>query len=141
MHFIVWGGLHGVLLSVERAATGGIPLGTERPFRKRILRNLLVFPLIVLTWIPFRAGSVAAAMRVLAGMFSGPADALTYGQALAFTGMAAAWIWQLVAQVMPLREVFLATPLYTRAIIYALSVIVIAIANSDQPQAFIYFRF
>lgn len=141
MHFVVWGGLHGVLLSAERAVTGGIPLRTKTPLRRRILMNLFVFQFIVMTWIPFRADSVAAAERLVATMFSSPAGVLTFGEALVFAGMAAAWIWQVVAQAVPLREVFLSTPLYPRALVYALMVIAIAIINSDQPQTFIYFRF
>ncbi|WP_441232627.1 hypothetical protein [Bradyrhizobium sp. 1200_D9_N1_1] len=137
----VWGGLHGVLLSVERAVTGGIPLKTKTSLSRRILMNFFVFQLIVMTWIPFRADSVAAAEQLVVTMFFGPAGVLTFGEALVFVGMAAAWIWQFVAQAVPLREVFLSAPLHARALVYSLLIIAIAIINSDQPQTFIYFRF
>jgi hypothetical protein len=122
-----------LLLSSElwrRRATGSLTRSDRSPAR-------LQTPL---AWIPFRADSVAIAERLVAAMFSGPAGILTFGQALVLAGMVVARIWQLVAQAAPLREDFLVTRLYARARAYALSVIVIAIGNSDLPQAFVYFR-
>jgi len=69
-NFVVWGGLHGAWLALERAAGkrtlyGGLP---------RVARVALTFGGVLLTWVFFRAPDLSAAVRYLAHMF-GLADA------------------------------------------------------------------
>ncbi len=141
-HYIIWGGLHGSLLSFERALTGGIRLDSIPPLRTRILRNIWVFQLIVFLWIPFRANSLHAVDNLLSNMFSGgTASALTFGQLIMLAGMGLAWMWQVLAQAVPVRALILSWPLPLKAVGYAALVLLVVTVNSNQAQTFIYFRF
>jgi len=78
-NFVVWGGLHGAWLALERALGkrslyGGLP---------RPARVALTFSGVLLTWVFFRAPDLAGAWRYLAAMFgladAAPAAALVGG--------------------------------------------------------------
>ncbi|HSO50062.1 MAG TPA: MBOAT family protein, partial [Acidimicrobiia bacterium] len=56
--FVVWGGLHGVYLVVERWVLRD---RTKDGDKSRGLPVILVFAIVTLTWIPFRAGTLSAA--------------------------------------------------------------------------------
>ena len=60
--FILWGALHGLFLCGQRLLVGRLPAG-GRP-----LKVLGTFILIVVSWVVFRAGSVAEVAKILAGM-------------------------------------------------------------------------
>jgi D-alanyl-lipoteichoic acid acyltransferase DltB (MBOAT superfamily) len=64
--FVVWGGLHGVYLMVERWALRDRhgAAGTWRG-----LPAILVFAVVTVTWIPFRAGSLSTAGDVVTSLF------------------------------------------------------------------------
>lgn len=75
--FVIWGGLHGLLLVLERLARrlfGGIAF-FKTGFARLIL-GLLTFGLVCLTWVFFRAESMADATGLIAVMLL-PAAGLT----------------------------------------------------------------
>lgn len=55
-NFILWGGLHGLYLVIERVATltKARRLPDELPKSRQLISMLVVFALVVLAWIPFR---------------------------------------------------------------------------------------
>ena len=61
-NFLLWGGLHGLYLFIERLSTLWSPrrLLNELPKWRQVLSALGVFVLVVLTWIPFRMDLVTA---------------------------------------------------------------------------------
>ncbi len=77
--FVAWGALHGALLAAERAA-GPDRLWGWVPAR---LRGVWIFIVVLLTWIPFRAPSFAAARQFAGRLFGlvppAPAAALLSG--------------------------------------------------------------
>jgi len=97
-NFVVWGGLHGAWLALERALGkrslyGGLP---------RPARVALTFAGVLVTWVFFRAPGLAAAWRYLAAMFglaqAQPGAALVGGivytpYALVSLALAAAISW------------------------------------------------
>jgi D-alanyl-lipoteichoic acid acyltransferase DltB (MBOAT superfamily) len=68
-NFLVWGGLHGFYLFVERVSTLWSPrrLLNELPKWRQVLSTSGIFILVVLAWIPFRMDLVTA-WRYLSGM-------------------------------------------------------------------------
>lgn len=64
--FVIWGGYHGGLLAIERA------LGERNPLRAlpRFVQQGICFVLVAIGWVFFRAGTVAGAVDVLAGVCS-----------------------------------------------------------------------
>jgi D-alanyl-lipoteichoic acid acyltransferase DltB (MBOAT superfamily) len=73
--FVLWGGIHGVGLSVERARAArrqarGLPELQGRP-GSRILQRIGVFAFVSLAWVFFRADSTGAALAVLWRLVAG----------------------------------------------------------------------
>ncbi len=65
--FVIWGLLHGLYLTVERSLVGrrsAAPSG----FGRRLLSRLLVFHLVCLAWLFFRAESLGQAFQMLGGL-------------------------------------------------------------------------
>ena len=60
--FLLWGGYHGLLLSLERMT------GQANPKRWIMLRRLLTFVLVMVGWVFFRAASLSEAGHIFAGM-------------------------------------------------------------------------
>ena len=72
--FVVWGGLHGLYLSVERVLRSRF--GHYRPGPLALFGlGLLTYFFINITWVFFRAHSFSRAGEVLMGMFGGHPDA------------------------------------------------------------------
>lgn len=78
--FVVWGGLHGSYLVVERQARHRLK---PRPFwsrpATRVLLALLTYAAVCLTWVFFRAPTIATAGRVSAAMLTGGPDSHILG--------------------------------------------------------------
>ncbi len=67
--FVAWGGLHGAYLAAERwlkPRVGHLPLW--RTLAGKLMLALLTYFLVNLTWVFFRAGDFAQAMRMLRSM-------------------------------------------------------------------------
>ncbi len=68
---LLWGGLHGLLLAVERLLQVRSGANEEqKPIWKKAISTAVVFVVITLLWIPFRAG-LAGGWAFLRGLFSG----------------------------------------------------------------------
>ena len=71
--FVVWGGIHGLLLVVNHgwhAVLCRLGRGPRTPtWYGRLLGGALTFYLVVIAWVFFRADSLAAAMNLIWGMF------------------------------------------------------------------------
>jgi D-alanyl-lipoteichoic acid acyltransferase DltB (MBOAT superfamily) len=72
-NFVIWGGLHGVLLVAHRALSGRPrPRHEDAPIRGGdVLRIFLCFQAVCLLWIFFRAETFADAMAILERLFTG----------------------------------------------------------------------
>jgi alginate O-acetyltransferase complex protein AlgI len=69
--FLLWGGLHGAYLAIERIM--GVGVGVREPSSAAALwlRRLVTFHLVCLAWVFFRAPTFAAAGQVLSGLAAG----------------------------------------------------------------------
>jgi alginate O-acetyltransferase complex protein AlgI len=70
--FVIWGGLHGIFLVINHAWHGlrrrlGHDL-TRSTWHGRVAARTLTFLVVVIAWVCFRAQSLDAAGRILAGM-------------------------------------------------------------------------
>ena len=68
--FVLWGLYHGVFLLIETIWNRFVPTLVPPVAAKRWLQSLATFPIACLSWVLFRANSVADAGRVYAGIFS-----------------------------------------------------------------------
>ena len=58
--FVVWGGLHGIGLVIERLYTGRADISNSSTFVGRWARRIFVFHLVCLAWIFFRIPTARA---------------------------------------------------------------------------------
>jgi alginate O-acetyltransferase complex protein AlgI len=69
-NFVIWGGYHGALLSIERVLRGDRPLSDKwnwyYPFQA-----VLTFGLAMVSWVFFRAADLPQSMAVIRQMFGG----------------------------------------------------------------------
>jgi alginate O-acetyltransferase complex protein AlgI len=130
----LWGGWHGALLSVERAA--GAREGGRNP-----VRVALTFVLVLLGWVLFRARTWPAAVTVYSEMFRGAP-----GRSLLHAGH-----WTLAAVSLALAiaeerfnvfERFPQAPAWVQAATLATLLLALELFGvTDQRIPFIYFQF
>jgi alginate O-acetyltransferase complex protein AlgI len=141
-NFVVWGGLHGAGLAVERA------MGRRSAYHAlpRQLRVGLTFAIVLLGWVFFRAPGVGEAWRYLEAMFgvaeTQPAAALVGGilyapYHLLILGMAAVVTWTCPQTWDWTRRL---TPLRASVALGGLALALIAMASQGY-NPFIYFIF
>lgn len=132
--FVVWGGLHGLYLAVER-------FWRDRRGRDLRMSSILVFTIVTLTWIPFRAPNLVAAGDVLAQLF-----AFTGGAALAFAPVALLLLGVLTMWIDRASERGSASPLgsspaFVRGVGYGGALAAFLLFSSQTAVPFIYFQF
>jgi alginate O-acetyltransferase complex protein AlgI len=69
-NFVIWGGIHGVMLAVERAQ------GKDSLYRRlpHPVRVAVTFAVVCISWVFFRAATLPAAERYVLAMFAGGGD-------------------------------------------------------------------
>ncbi len=63
--FVVWGAIHGFVLSIERFLFGHRKSHAEPRALGRVVRQVITFHVVCLAWIFFRAESVSAALAMI----------------------------------------------------------------------------
>jgi alginate O-acetyltransferase complex protein AlgI len=69
-NFVIWGGYHGALLSLERMVRGNRPETASRRWLYP-LQAALTFVLVLISWVFFRAVDLTDSFRVIQEMFTG----------------------------------------------------------------------
>jgi len=141
--FVLWGGMHGVLLSLERAFGWA---RFARDFRgrpaARVLRSFVMFNLIVLTWLPFRAQHFATLKAYVAAMFRAEHD-LTVTSGMIAVGAIAlgGFALDLINETWPLRRLALGRPTIVRGLGYGVAALIVLVFSARGTVPFIYFAF
>jgi alginate O-acetyltransferase complex protein AlgI len=63
-NFVLWGGLHGLYLSIERLILGSKPKQCPWNSPLAYLRSFLIFILVTITWIPFRSPNLQTTILI-----------------------------------------------------------------------------
>lgn len=145
--FVVWGGLHGLLLAIERFMKKFIPLsGTTR--LGRTIRILITFHLVAFCWIFFRADSFELASDVItniAQLSFAPSEWLVIleGYKNVFILVAIGYILHFLPDnfVIKIKTALGKMPIEYYAILLGLIMWLIYATASSGPQPFIYFQF
>jgi alginate O-acetyltransferase complex protein AlgI len=143
--FVVWGGLHGIYLAVERwvgERFSGARIGGRTWFR--ILMALLTYVLVNITWVYFRAPDFATAWRLtrsMTGLTTGGAVALSTDYV---TRVVVVTIGMLIVhwtmRNRRLEDVVSRTPWWLVAVVWGAMLFAILITQGA-GDAFIYFQF
>ncbi len=142
-NFVIWGGLHGLFLVLERMFHADRPPADGPLLTARMmLRRGTVFGGVLVTWVVFRGTSLAGIQQFCESLTSGglPA-AVTVGQVSALVVIVVSYAMQLVCLRHEPLDVLLRWPLPLRCLVYAVTAVAIVVFNSEGPQAFIYFQF
>ena len=70
-NFVIWGGFHGAMLSVERVFRGNRPMREEWDWLYPA-KAILTFGLVLISWVFFRAADLPQSVQILGQMFSHP---------------------------------------------------------------------
>lgn len=136
-NFILWGALHGAALAAERYMRNrGI-----KP--AQFIRIALVLGIVLLLWIPFRAGSISVSLEFLAAFARidayAPVDLSPTVFALLAVGLILNWLPVGIAE--RLEKGITALPATAQAALLALVSLVIFATAQEGVAPFIYFQF
>ncbi|RLA42446.1 MAG: MBOAT family protein [Gammaproteobacteria bacterium] len=147
-HFVVWGGLHGTYLAIERLLRPHFTATLVRPGMRRLGMALFTFLLISVTWIFFRAQTFGDALQIVLALVGGVLDqpdsqlvqvtSWHVGQVLFV--LTATFVVQFSLRDADLENRFSALPLVARSILLTILLLSILVAPGDD-RAFIYFQF
>ena len=143
--FVVWGGIHGAALAIEKFLN--LPKWITKNRWTKLLGILITFHIANLCWIFFRAQSFEIGMNMLEQIF-------TYFQPEVFVqfiaGYKAVFVLIVIGYIlhfMPksmekkLEDLVIAMPLVGKAVLLAAVVFLVAQVKSADIQPFIYFQF
>ncbi len=136
--FVLWGGLHGVFLVVERIVRRMRP-GLFSDTGAAPVLTCLTFLAVCLAWIPFRAPDLATCVAVLrsAFQFALPSN----DEAIALVVMVAALAWQWRMRDRSLEEVASGWSEGLRGMVVAACLVGVFMSSGGDSRAFIYFQF
>lgn len=142
--FVLWGGLHGLYLVIERWGREG--RGTLARFMGRlppVLAALGVFLVVTLTWIPFRAHNTATALQLVQALFRSDhnlfADLVDVSPL--YASAAAMFYWHFLQRDGSLEERFSRLGTGLQTVVMACCMIGIFLCSGGDESAFIYFQF
>jgi alginate O-acetyltransferase complex protein AlgI len=143
--FVVWGGLHGLYLSVERFLREKFGFeGEPRGLLPKLLLAFLTYILVCITWVFFRAQDFASAgklLRDMAGMSAGAAPIIaTVPLVLTLLTMGAMLSVHWYMRNRELEEVVARRPAWLVGSVLGLMATAVILAQGE-GSAFIYFQF
>ncbi|MFZ6760581.1 MBOAT family O-acyltransferase [Undibacterium sp. Ji50W] len=137
--FVLWGALHGSFLIVERACSGRAIAAYLTP----AMRRGLVFILVTLAWIPFRANSLAQVQAIGAGLFGKhhAGEYLDWSHALALAVMALVVVGVTYLRDMSLDKIFARLGMALQIALLCLCLMSLFVFSGTGQNAFLYFQF
>jgi D-alanyl-lipoteichoic acid acyltransferase DltB (MBOAT superfamily) len=137
--FVLWGGLHGLYLAVERR----LRTFSRRPVLSQTGLYLFVFLIVTLTWIPFRANNPHQALAMLQALGdASQIDVITINEIVAIVAILFMIRWQIFMRDKRIEDVVarLGQTGQIALISSALFALYLCSGSSD-TNAFIYFQF
>jgi len=143
--FVIWGGLHGALLALERrfvfrGAGRDRALPTARTWPRDLVLQFLTFAAVVFIFIFFRAADSTAALSMIGRIAA--ADGLRH----AFTARLGLALGAILALDLPVfltdsQHWALRLPLPLRVALYSLLLLALIVLSGHHNETFIYFAF
>jgi len=139
-HFILWGVLHGSYLSIERIFTG--ERSQPASALGLMIKRLLIFHAVVLTWLVFRCENMHILGEYLAALMRTemPGE-ITIGMLAAVCVIGFGLLIQWLGECYDLTTQFLRTPILFKSGCYTATSIAVMAFNFSGPMPFIYFQF
>jgi D-alanyl-lipoteichoic acid acyltransferase DltB (MBOAT superfamily) len=140
--FVLWGGLHGVYLAIERWWRDRRPHANATS-QKLVAPILLTFLIVSLTWIPFRSANPSIAFGLLRGLFAATTPSLLPLGQLVFCYLVAGIMlrWQFALRNTSLEIQFAKVGRATQVAILGGCLVALFLCSGGDERAFIYFQF
>ena len=142
--FVLWGGLHGLYLMIERAIRHWRPANRAAGMNGAAIATMLfTFLVVSLTWIPFRARTPADAGAVLGGLFrsAGASAVATPVMLLAISVMILTVCVSISLRTVVLRDLVDRLGHTVRTVALLACLVALFLASGGDQSAFIYFQF
>jgi alginate O-acetyltransferase complex protein AlgI len=142
-HFVIWGLVHGLFLSVERMFGWETVISDGAKFNPIfIFRRLGMIFILTFTWIIFRAENDHLLRLVFLKLFNWErSDVLHNGEWIASLIVLIGWLFQLISERFPTHERFSRLPIPLKGLAYAAVGAAVLVCNSEGAKTFIYFKF
>jgi hypothetical protein len=140
--FVVWGGIHGAGLAIERLFRGKQSMGASSSFIGRWGRRIVIFNLVCLAWIFFRVPTLDGALNQIRGLATwqwNPVYLIAF-QFVAIYALAL-FLVDLELERSNSEYIFASRSLFRRVTVGFALCVLITLFGANQENAFIYFRF
>jgi len=144
--FVVWGGLHGMALAIERVLKPHIKI--PQNIFTRIIGVILTFHFVVFAWIFFRAPDFSTAMELIARISDLNFKAEHWLSVLvAYKNVFIVLLIGFIMHFLPdkfvqwLQKLFTNIPFIAKALVFGLVLWLVYVTASSEIQPFIYFQF
>jgi alginate O-acetyltransferase complex protein AlgI len=144
--FVFWGILHGLALAFERFFGQFIKL--PKNYFVRIIQIMLTFHFVAFCWLFFRTKDFSTAFQVVNNIGKLTLDinqwqTIIMGYTNVFILILIGFVWHFLPNkvIAGMRNLFNATPLPLKAVLFGLIFWIIYATASAGPQPFIYFQF
>ncbi len=139
-NFVIWGALHGAFLAFERFMSKRVKLNLPT-----ILKSIIVFILVNLIWIFFRADTLNSSLKILMGLFDFTSEKnyFSYETHEVFYSLGIMTIiltLQFIVRNKPLSSIINDIPRPIFFMLFLIMFTMILLLNGDD-NAFIYFQF
>jgi alginate O-acetyltransferase complex protein AlgI len=147
LRFMVWGGIHGLGLVIEKLFRKNINLPPVKQWFRSFLAVFITFHLVSFAWIFFRAANMQATGNMLMqigthfGFQSVPSMLLGYSNVFLLMLLAYSIHWLPGSFKEQYRGWFITTPIYVKLVICVVVVLIIFQFKTAVLQPFIYFQF
>ncbi len=147
MRFVLWGGLHGVALAVEKMMRPKYVSGMQMGRFRRVTGILATYIIVCLSWVLFRAGDMTIAGQMLSQIFTQFNAAIipqvTVGYGAIFGLIALGYLLHFAPDKWEVgtRRAVARMPLWALALILAAVIWIVMQIKSADIQPFIYFQF
>ncbi len=140
--FVIWGGIHGGGLALERLIAGGREVTASSNFLTKWVRRVLIFNLVCLAWVFFRIPSIQGAYQQILGAGTWQWTPV-YGVAVQFLAVYVLLLFllDLHLEASSGEYIFETRPLTLRVFSGVAFCVLITLFGANQENAFIYFRF
>jgi alginate O-acetyltransferase complex protein AlgI len=147
LKFVFWGGLHGMGLVFQRLWNLVFPSKQALKGVNKFLVQFITFQFVCFAWIFFRAWDMQGVSDILSqifkhfGAFNIPVVVFSYSNIFLIMLLGFTVHWLPASFKEKYRGWFIVTPVYAKAIIVVLAVLLIFQVKSAVLQPFIYFQF
>jgi D-alanyl-lipoteichoic acid acyltransferase DltB (MBOAT superfamily) len=145
--FVVWGGLHGIVLIFERWLGGICRERLPKLRLPRVIGIIITFHVVCLLWIFFRADTMDIAISFIYRIFSNFETSIIADIAIAYLPVFAVMLIAYIVHFLPSQfkeyygKIFAALPIGIKIVLIVLLVFLMRQMSAADTQPFIYFQF